>query len=60
LPRPLSGGRFTSGVSIRSGKGSMTHDRILRFLPEFESLEQASRYAISQAMAWIGPAGPAH
>lgn len=55
LPRPLDGGRFSSGVSIRCGSGSMTHDRVLRFLPEFESLEHAVRYAVAQAMAAIGP-----
>lgn len=59
LPRPLAGGRFTAGVSIRCGAGSMTHDRILRFLPEFDCPEQAARYAIDQAMAWIGPSARA-
>lgn len=33
----------------------MTHDRVMRFLPIFDSLEQAVRYAIDQALAWIGP-----
>lgn len=36
----------------------MTHDRVLRFLPHFETAEQAARYATEQAMAWISR--PAH
>jgi hypothetical protein len=34
----------------------MTHDRVLRFIPEFDSLEQAQVFGTAQAMAWIGAA----
>jgi hypothetical protein len=35
----------------------MTHDRILRFVPIFDTHEQASRFASEQALAWLGPSG---
>lgn len=54
LTRRLDGGHFAAAVSIRSGRGSMTHDRVLRFSPLFETAEQAARYAAEQALAWIG------
>jgi hypothetical protein len=47
-------GAFSASVSIRSGKGSGTHDRIVRFSAPFESAAAALRYATEQALAWIG------
>ena len=32
----------------------MTHDRVLRFVPLFDSHDQAARFATEQALAWIG------
>lgn len=58
MTRPLAGGRYTAAVSIRSGRGSMTHDRVLRFVPLFDTDAQAARFATDQALAWIGR--PAH
>jgi hypothetical protein len=57
LTRPTLGGAFAAGVSIRSGAGTMTHDRVLRFVPVFDTHEQASRFASEQALAWLGPSG---
>lgn len=37
----------------------MTHDRVVRFLPEFDTPALAARYATEQALAWIGPLAPA-
>ena len=54
LTRPTHGGRFAAAVSIRSGSGSMTHDRVTRFAPVFDTHDQATRYATDQALAWIG------
>jgi hypothetical protein len=31
----------------------MTHDRVLRLVPLFDSREAAARYAIEQGVAWI-------
>ncbi|MFO1327886.1 MAG: hypothetical protein U1F56_11055 [Rubrivivax sp.] len=53
LTRAADGGRFAAVVSIRSGAGSMTHDRVMRFVPVFDTPDQASRFATEQALAWI-------
>ncbi|WP_415147187.1 hypothetical protein [Piscinibacter sp.] len=37
----------------------MTHDRVMRFVPAFDSREQATRFATEQALAWIGRPAPA-
>ncbi len=55
---PLDGGRHSAAVSIRSGHGSMTHDRVMRFVPVFDSPELASRFAVEQALAWIDERHP--
>lgn len=55
LTRPTDGGRYAAAVSIRSGRGSATHDRVLRFSPLFDGHDQAARFATRQALAWIGP-----
>jgi hypothetical protein len=54
LTRPNDDGRFCAAVSIRSGTGSMTHDRVLRFVPVFDTSDQASSFATDQALAWLG------
>jgi hypothetical protein len=56
LTRATEGGRYAAAVSIRSGHGSGTHDRVLRFAPRFDGPDQAARYAMRQALAWIGRA----
>ena len=53
LTRASNDGRYTAGVSIRCGTGSMTHDRVVRFIPIFDTPEEAARYATRQAFAWI-------
>lgn len=53
LSRRLGPGRWASSVSIRTGRGTATHDRILRFVPEFDSSDNALRYATAQGLAWI-------
>ncbi|MBL8330758.1 MAG: hypothetical protein JNJ71_18115 [Rubrivivax sp.] len=57
--RAVDGGGFAAVVSIRSGRGSMTHDRVMRFAPTFDTQDQAARFACEQANAWIGDAAPA-
>lgn len=54
LTRSLARGRFAASVSIRSGRGSATHDRVLRLSPDFASAAEAARYATAQGLAWIG------
>ena len=46
-------GRFAASVSIRSGRGSATHDRVLRFSGIFDSAAAAVHYATEHALAWI-------
>jgi hypothetical protein len=38
----------------------MTHDRVMRFVPVFESHDQATSFAASQAPAWIGAPAPSN
>ena len=33
----------------------MTLDRVLRFVPDFGSHDQAARFATEQALSWIAP-----
>jgi hypothetical protein len=53
LTRPTDCGRHAASVSIRSGRGSATHDRVLRFVPMFDTAAEAARYAAMQGLAWI-------
>lgn len=58
MTRPLASGRHTAAVSIRSGAGSMNHDRVMRFVPVFDTPQQAVRFAAREALAWIGASRP--
>ena len=53
LAKPQGQGRFAASVSIRSGRGSGTHDRVLRFSGIFDSATAALHYATEHAMRWI-------
>ena len=53
-----SEGLFAASVSIRSGRGSATHDRVLRFTALFESAAAALHYATEYAMGWIQERSP--
>ena len=46
-------GRYAASVSIRSGQGSATHHRVLRFVPRFDTPDSAQRYAVDQGLAWL-------
>ncbi|MGE8396654.1 MAG: hypothetical protein ACN6NT_03510 [Comamonas sp.] len=53
-------GSFTASLSIRSGQGSGTHDRVFRFSPFFGSAAAAKHYAIEQGKSFVlQPALPA-
>jgi hypothetical protein len=55
------GGRFyTALLAIRSGRGSMTHERVVRFDSQFDSHDAALGFAQAQAAAWIGERNPGH
>jgi hypothetical protein len=46
-------GTYAASVSIRSGQGNATHDRVLRFAPRFACGDVARRYAVDQGLAWL-------
>ena len=53
LAKPQGEGRFVASVSIRSGKGSATHDRVMRFSGLFDTAASALHYATEHALGWI-------
>ena len=57
LIKDLDDGRYAASVSIRSGRGSGTHDRVMRFTPRFASHGAAVRYAIDQGLGWVRERG---
>jgi hypothetical protein len=50
-------GFYGACVAIRSGRGSMTHHRVIRFTPRFDSHDQALGFAHAQAHAWMSEHG---
>ena len=52
LTRRQDCGDYSAAVSIRSGHGRGTHDRVYRFLPLFPSRESACRFAAEQGAMW--------
>ena len=53
VAKPLGEGRYAASVSIRSGKGSATHDRVMRFSGLFDTAASALHYATEHALGWI-------
>ncbi|MFC5523133.1 hypothetical protein [Polaromonas jejuensis] len=53
LAKQQGEGRYAASVSIRSGRGSGTYDRVLRFNGLFDSAAAAVHYATEHAMGWI-------
>ncbi|MFN4265262.1 MAG: hypothetical protein ACK4F8_05890 [Aquabacterium sp.] len=53
-------GQFAASLSIRSGRGSATSDRIFRFIPLFSTAQAAAQYALTQGLGYLRqPAIPA-
>lgn len=53
LSRQLDDGAYCASVSIRSGRGSASTDRVMRFSDRFESERAAHLYAHAQGRAWV-------
>ena len=53
LVRSEADGRFQASVSIRSGRGSGMHDRVMRFVPRFAERTAALHYATEQGLCWV-------
>jgi len=49
---PSSKGRFAAQVSIASGRGSASTDRVMRFTDDFSSPDAAAQYALAQGVDW--------
>ena len=58
LAKPQGSGGFAASVSIRSGSGSATHDRVMRFTGIFDSAASAVQYATEHALRWIQERSP--
>lgn len=57
LIKVLDNGWFAGSVSIRSGSGSTTSDRILRLTRLFRSLTEAASFAHAEGLQWISVSG---
>jgi hypothetical protein len=57
LIKVLEDGWFASSVSIRSGSGSTTTDRILRLTRLFRSRTEAASFAHAEGLQWISASG---
>lgn len=53
LAKPQGKGLYAASVSIRSGRGSATHDRVMRFNGLFDTAASAVQYATDHALRWI-------
>lgn len=53
MTAPHSDGGFIASVSIRSGRGTGTTDRIMRFLPRFSNRQAALHYATDEGLTWV-------
>lgn len=56
LVKALENGWFASSVSIRSGSGRATTDRVLRLTRLFRNAEAAADYARGEGLQWVGAA----
>lgn len=59
-PRALPCGRFTAQVSVASGQGSASTARIMSFVDDFATHDDATQYALAQGMDWVNGVTPTH
>lgn len=55
LIRSADCGGFSASVSIKSGRGSGTHDRVLRLIGRFRTPENAHRRALDEGIDYLRP-----
>lgn len=58
LVKMLENGWFACSVSIRSGSGPTTTDRVVRFTRLFRDGGAAALYAHAEGLQWIGASPP--
>lgn len=56
--RLLENGWYACSVSIRSGRGQATTDRMLRLTRLFRDAVSAAEYALAEGLQWIGVSRP--
>jgi hypothetical protein len=59
-PRVLPSGRFAAQVSVASGQGSASTARIMCFVDDFATHDDAAKYALEQGMDWVNDVTPTH
>ena len=59
-PRALPSGRFAAQVSVASGQGSASTARIMYFIDDFATHDDAASYALAQGMNWVNDISPSH
>ncbi|HET6827208.1 MAG TPA: hypothetical protein VFH35_00915 [Ramlibacter sp.] len=59
LTKSLENGWYACSVSIRSGSGSATTDRVLRLRRLFRDRWAAAEYALAEGLQWVGIPRPA-
>jgi hypothetical protein len=52
LPAQREANHYCGQVSIASGQGRASTDRIIRFSPVFATSDAAARYALAQGIGW--------
>jgi len=52
MTTPHAEGGFAASVSIQSGRGSASIDRVWRFVPRFTTSRAALRYAAREGAIW--------
>jgi hypothetical protein len=58
LTRPLGQGIHASSVSIKTGIGRASHDRVMRFASVFDTPQQALQFAADQGLQWLRTSVP--
>jgi hypothetical protein len=58
LTKLLENGWYAASVSIRSGRGRGTSDRVVRLTRLFRDRKAAVEYALDEGLQWIGLARP--
>ena len=53
LTRLLDDGAYSASVSIRSGRGQASSDRVLRLIGRFTTADGALLHAAAQGRAWV-------
>lgn len=52
-PQPLTDGRFAAQGVIASGRGSASTDRVMRFIPDFPTDQEAALDVIERGLNWV-------